>query len=148
MRARLDLITDERILAVGRCADITEIGGIEQAGAASTYLMVTTTKLRWIPYSFLEFEASLDLDAVTAFSERTLAHRYALQVEHPPLARKRPPHEFPPELATQMRSEGRLRGDGVNPLSGTELAFSRRNTRADRALRKSLVTRLGSSAGS
>lgn len=146
MEVRNHLNTGERVLAVGRCADITEVGGPEDGGTASAYVMITTDKLRWVPYSHLYYEAALGFDEVTAFTERTLAHRYAICLRHPPLDRLRmvPDEVFPPEWRAHLRAKGHLRGDGRSPLSRTEIAFSRRDTRAARALREALTSRLSS----
>jgi hypothetical protein len=45
-QVRSHLQSDERVLAVGRCADITEYGGLEAGGTARTYVMVTDRRLR------------------------------------------------------------------------------------------------------
>jgi hypothetical protein len=142
---RRHLEADEQVTAVGRCADITELGGPEQGGTSDSFVMITDRRLRWVPYSILAWEASLKLDDVSAFTERTLAHRYALRLAHPPLERQRwRPHEtFPADLRERLRAEGRLRGDGVSSLSWTELAFSRPDTKAAKALREALAFRLG-----
>jgi hypothetical protein len=46
VRTRLEM--GEHVVAVGRCADITEIGGVEEGGVAHTYLMITDRRLRWV----------------------------------------------------------------------------------------------------
>lgn len=128
IRGHLD--PDERVLAVGRCEDITQRGGVEQGGAAWTYIMVTDRRLRWVPGANLKFEASLDLTAVKAAWERSVGHRYAIALEHAPLTRPHwvPAHRF-------LRFEW---GNAVvtTPLTGTKLAFSRRDTKAAAALRE------------
>ena len=130
VRAHLD--PGEDVLAVGRCEDITERGSIEAGGAAWTYAMVTDRRLRWVPRGDLRFEASLDLDDVTSASERSLAHRYSIAMEHAPLARAhaRPAHRF---LVFGW-------GNAVGPATfvHTALAFSRRDTEAAEALRAQL----------
>jgi hypothetical protein len=68
----------ERVVAMGRCADITELFDIEQAGTARTLVVITNTKLRWVPGYNLDYEASLDLDRVTSFTERSHGHRFAI----------------------------------------------------------------------
>lgn len=140
---RRRLPPDERVLAIGRCEDITEIGGPERGGMTQAYVMITSRKLRWVPGRKLAYEASLDLDAITAYTERRLAHRYAISLEHPPLERRRivPDLTLPPELRAQLRAEGRLR-EGTGPFSYTELAFSRRDTVAARALREAVISRV------
>ncbi len=143
---RKHLEPGERVLAVGRCEDITEVHGPERGGTASAYVMITTQRLRWVPHSHLDYEASLDLDEVTAFTERTLAHRYTISLRHPPVERRRmvPDERFPLEWRVHLRAKGHLRGDGRSPLSRTELAFSRRDTQAARALRGAFTARLSS----
>jgi hypothetical protein len=130
------LEADEHVLAIGRCQDITERGSIELGGAALTFIMVTDRRLRWVPYASLEFEASLVLDQVTAVSERSLRHRYAVALDHGPLAR---PHTVPAHRF--LRFEW---GDAVvtTPLTRTELAFSRRDTKAAQTLREQVARRL------
>ena len=134
LRSRLD--AGEHVLAIGRCQDITERGSIEQGGAALTFIMVTDRRLRWVPYASLEFEASLVLGQVTAVSERSLRHRYAIAIDHGPLAR---PHTVPAHRFLRFQW-----GDTVvtTPLIRTELAFSRRDTKAAQALREQVSRRL------
>jgi hypothetical protein len=140
---RAHLWPGERILAVGRCSDITEFGGPEEAGSPHTYVMVTDRRLRWVPFFLLAYQASLDLDTVTSYSERMRAHRYVVAIEHAPLPRLRRWHAMsePRDLRDAWRASGRLR-DGTGPFTSTELAFSRPDTVAARALRELLSTRL------
>jgi hypothetical protein len=134
VRSHLD--PDEEVLAVGRCEDITERGTVDQGGAAWTYVMVTDRRLRWVPRARLEFEASLDLDAVTGVSERSVRHRYAIALEHAPLTRRHtvPAHRF-------LRFAW---GSAVvhTPLARTVMAFRRRGTRAAEALREQVSRRV------
>lgn len=136
---RRHLSADERVLAIGRCEDITEWGGPERGGITQGYVMVTTRKLRWVPGCSLAHEASLELDIVTGYTERSVAHHYAISMQHPPLERLRimPGLELPPELRDRLRAEGRLR-EGTGPFTYTELAFSRRDTVAARVLRAAI----------
>jgi hypothetical protein len=98
--------------------------------------MVTNRRLRWVPHVTLEFEAALLFDDVTAFSERSLKHRYAIELEHGPITRTHtvPAHRF-------LRFEW---GDDVvtDSVSRTGLAFSRRDTEAAQALRQQVSDRL------
>ncbi len=130
LRAHLD--EGESVVATGRCADITERGGPEQGSAGWTYVMVTDSKLRWVAIGNPAFEAALDLRQVTSFAERMVTHRYSIALKHPPLSRPRqvPAHRF------LWFSWGNA--VGRDPLKHTELAFSRRDTKAARALRKGL----------
>jgi hypothetical protein len=133
VRSHLGL--EERVLAIGRCEDITVRGSINSGGAAWTYIMVTDRKLRWVPGSDLRFEASLDLDNVRTASERLDGHRYAIELDHPPVMRLHwvPAHRF---LMFQWGNALTTAG-----MSRTELAFSRRDTDAADALRGELVRR-------
>ena len=89
---RAHLEPGEHALAVGRGEDVTEAG----AGPGWTFVMVTDRVLRWIPNLDLRLEASLALDSVTDVTERTVAHRYAIDLEHRPLTRLHhvPKHRF------------------------------------------------------
>ncbi|MBA3691613.1 MAG: hypothetical protein H0W82_09420 [Actinobacteria bacterium] len=130
MRTHLD--RGENVVATGRCADVTERGGPEQGSAGWTYVMITDSKLRWVAVGNLAFEAALDLRQVTSFAERMVTHRYSIALKHPPLSRPRqvPAHRF------LWFSWGNA--VGRDPLTHTELAFSRRDTKAAQALRKGL----------
>ena len=92
--------------------------------------MVTDRRVRWVPRADLRFEASLDLAAVAAVSEKTRGHRYAVSLEHAPLTRLHtvPAHRF-------LHSEW---GNAVATaaFTRTELAFSRHTTQAAVALRE------------
>jgi hypothetical protein len=118
---------DERVLAVGRCEDITIRGSIDSPGW--TYLMITNARLRWVPHADLRFEAALAFRSVTAARERSSKHRYAIALEHAPLTRTHwaPAHRF---LTFEW-------GNRVvaTSLTRTVLAFSRRDTEAAIALR-------------
>jgi hypothetical protein len=140
---RRHLMLDERVLAVGRCEDITELGGPEEGGISRSYVMITDRRLRWVRGCNLAFEASLDLDAITGFTERSLAHHYAISIQHPPLERRHlaPELSFPPEVRDRLLVEGRLRARR-GPFMYTELAFSRRDTVAARTLRDAISPRL------
>ena len=133
---RTHLDANEQVLAVGRCEDITESGSIDQGGAAWTYLMVTNRRVRWVPHS-LGLEASLDFDDVTAVSERSVRHRYAIALEHAPLTR---PHWAPAHRFLFLEW-----GNAVvnRPVTRTEFAFSRRDTEAALALREQLARQRG-----
>jgi hypothetical protein len=129
---RSQLERGEQVLAIGRGEDMTE-----QRGGMSgwTFVMVTERALRWIMHLDLKLEASLDLDDITGVAERTVAHRYVIDLEHRPLTRLHhvPAHRF-------------LKFEWGNDFARvvftrTSLAFSRRDTAAARALRERLATR-------
>lgn len=141
---RRHLEAGERVIAVGRCADITELGGVDEGGKARSYIMITDRRIRWVPDYNLAHEASLRLDDITAYRERTRAHRWAIMLTHPSVehARLWPGRELPADLAKKLRTQGRLR-DEAGPITYTEFAFSRRDTAAARTLLHSLASRPG-----
>jgi hypothetical protein len=142
IRAHLEM--GEHVVAVGRCADITEIGGVDDGGAARTYLMITDRRLRWVESYDLATETSIKLSDITSFSERMLAHRWAILLRHPSVRyrRLRPGRTLPASAAAILRADGRLR-DEPGPITYTEFAFSRRDTAAARALRDALASGAG-----
>jgi hypothetical protein len=133
LRTRLE--PDEQVVAVGRCEDVTDLGGVDQGGAGWTFVMVTDRHLRWVPHVSLRFETALDLDDVTAALETTSVHRYAITLAHSPIGALRvvPAHRF---MSFQWGN-----ATAVLTLSMTKLAFSRRDTAAARALREQLARR-------
>ncbi len=131
------LAEEERVVATGRCADITTTGDLDSAGAAWTYVMVTTVHVHWVPHikRFAEV-CSLDLDQVQTCTEVHWQHRSALVMAHDPLIR---PHFVPNGLPlnwayTAMDSV-------VGPLSETILGFSRPTTAAADRLKQQLALR-------
>ena len=94
--------------------------------------MVTDRRLRWVPHMNLRFEALLALDQITGVSEKSLRHRYAIALDHGPITR---PHAVPAH-----RFLGFEWGDSVaaTTMTRTELAFSRRDTKAAQTLRDQL----------
>jgi hypothetical protein len=133
LRAHLD--PDEHVVAIGRCEDISDRGGLTQGGAGWTFVMVTDSQLRWVPGLSLPFETAVELDNVTEAFEQTSAHRYAMTLHHAPVRALRvvPAHRF---LGFRWGN-----ATAVLTLSRTRLAFSRRDTEAARALREQLALR-------
>ena len=133
LRARLD--PDEQVIAVGRCEDVTDRGGVDQRGAGWTFVMVTDRHLRWVPGVSLRFETAVDVDDVTEALEQISAHRYAMTLHHAPVRalRQVPAHRF---MTFRWGNATALR-----TLTRTMLAFSRRDTDAARALREQLARR-------
>ena len=132
---RVGLEPDERVIAVGRCEDITALGDIDSGGAAWTFVMVTDRRLRWVPYVRLRYETNVGLDGVSAVFDQTSAHRYAMTLHHAPVRAFRdvPAHRF---LWFQWGN-----AEAVRTLGTTTLAFSRRDTAAALALRAELDRR-------
>ncbi len=60
---RKHLEPGERVLAVGRCEDITEVHGPERGGTASAYVMITTQRLRRVPDERFPLECRVHLRA-------------------------------------------------------------------------------------
>ena len=133
LRARLE--PDEQVVAVGRCEDVTDLGGVDQGGAGWTFVIVTDRYLRWVPSVSMRFETAVDLDDVTDALEQISAHRYAMTLHHAPVRALRvvPAHRF---LAFRWGN-----ATAVRTLGTTRLAFSRRDTDAARALRELLALR-------
>jgi hypothetical protein len=133
LRARLE--PDERVIAIGRAEDITLRGDIDAGGAGWTFVMVTDRHLRWVPRCRLHYATTVPFDDVTTVLERTSAHRYAISLRHGSIQALRsvPAHRF---LHFQWGDT-----DAVRTLRITTLAFSRRDTRAARALREQLALR-------
>jgi hypothetical protein len=133
LRARLE--PDEHLVAVGRCEDVTDRGGVDRGGAGWTFVMVTDRHLRWVPGVSLRFETAVDLDDVTDALEQISAHRYAMTMHHAPVRalRQVPAHRF-----MTFRWGNAI---ALLTLSRTRLAFSRRDTEAARALRDQLARR-------
>jgi hypothetical protein len=130
LRTHLD--DGEQVVATGRCEDVTDRGGPERGSSGGTFVMITNTKLRWVPGVHLAFEAALELRDVTAFAERTQSHRYSIALKHPPLTRL---HTVPAHRLLWFAWGDVFAND---PFTRTELAFSRRNTKAAQALRTAL----------
>jgi len=108
---------------------------VDSGGAAWTFVMVTDRRLRWVPDARPRFEAALDLDGVTAVSQRMKTHRYAIALEHAPLRRL---HHVPAHRLL-MFAWGNAVAEDL--FTRTELASSRRDTAAARALREQLSLR-------
>ena len=130
--ARRLLQPGEEVLAIGRCTDITFLGGPEKGGSEGHYLMVTNRRLFWPGRLNPGFQV-LELERVTGFTERYSAHRYAVALQHPSVERGPVPEEvlseFPPDFFV-----GRARDPRVTSTV-TELAFSKSDTKAAIALR-------------
>jgi hypothetical protein len=133
LRARLE--PNERVIAVGRAEDVTLRGGIDSGGATWTFVMVTDRHLRWVPHCRLRYATAVSLDDVTGVLERSSAHRWAIRLRHGTVRalREVPKHRF---LTYQW---GNI--DAVRSLRFTTFAFSRRDTKAARALREQLARR-------
>lgn len=130
MRSHLE--AGEEVLAVGRAEDATERAG---GMAGWTFVMVTDRALRWVMHLNPKLESSLDLDSVTEVTEQTVAHRYAIDLEHRPITRLHhvPAHRF------LIWEWGDDLADTV--FTRTSIAFSRRDTAAAMALRERLAAR-------
>jgi hypothetical protein len=129
IRSHLD--PQEVVLAVGTCHDMTERRSIETTGVIA-YVVVTDQSLRWTPDGDVRFEAALAFADVIAVREASAGHRYSVSLAHGPLVRPRwgPAHRF------LMFAWGNK--IVTEPLTHTELAFSRRETKAATALRGQL----------
>jgi glyoxylase-like metal-dependent hydrolase (beta-lactamase superfamily II) len=121
----------EAVVAAGRCIDITDTGNM---GTNSyLYVVVGEHAIHWAPVGGLTLAASVDLDRVTRFSERSDAHRYAIALDHGPIQRR------------WRRERAWLSADPDEfvdrTFTRTELLFSRRETDAAVALREQMERR-------
>ncbi len=133
-----DLLADEeQVLATGRCADITTTGDLDSAGAAWTYVMVTTRHVHWVPdITRLGGVCSLDLDQVQTCIEVHWRHRSAMIMDHDPLIRE----HFVPN-GRPLHWAYTAMDPVVGPLSKTILGFSRPTTSATVKLKEQLSLR-------
>ena len=122
---------DEAVIASGRCIDISDTGDMGTNGYQ--FVVVSEHAIRWSPVHDLTMAATVDLDRVTRFAERTDTHRYAIALDHAPIERRwrrerawLDPHHDAPVDRTSTR---------------TELLFSRRDTDAAAGLREQLERR-------
>jgi hypothetical protein len=129
-QVREHLNSGEQILAVGRADDVTEAPG---ATGGHSFVMVTDRALRWVMNHDLRLEASLDLGSITDVSERTAAHRYAIDLDHRPI---RHAHFVPAHRVLSFEWGGEIAND---VFTRTSIAFSRRDTAAASALRERLT---------
>jgi hypothetical protein len=136
--AARDLLADkERVLATGRCADITTTGDLDSAGAAWTYVMVTNRRVHWVPsIRRLGTVCSFDLDQVQTCIEVHWRHRSAMIMEHDALIRE----HFVPN-GRPLHWEYVSMDSVVGPLSRTILGFSRPTTTATVTLKEQLSRR-------
>ncbi len=128
-QVREHLDSGEQILAVRRADDVTEAPG---STGGHSFVMVTDRALRWITFHDLRLEASLDIEAITHASERTAAHRYAMDLEHGPI---RHAHYVPAHRVLSSKWGNKIAYD---VFTRTSIAFSRRETAAASALRERL----------
>ncbi|HJX07742.1 MAG TPA: hypothetical protein VJ736_06695 [Actinomycetota bacterium] len=127
----------ERVITIGRCADVTTTGDLDSAGAGWTYVMVTDRRVHWVPHITNATDVcSLDLDRVRTCTELHRRHRSALLMDHEPLVRLHfPPNGRPPNTTY-------THGDPVlGSLSQTILGFSRPTAAAAEALKDQLARR-------
>jgi hypothetical protein len=136
--AARDLLADkERVLATGRCADITTTGDLDSAGAAWTYVMVTNRRVHWVPsIRRLGTVCSFDLDEVQTCIEVHWRHRSAMIMDHDALIRE----HFVPN-GRPLHWEYVSMDSVVGPLSRTILGFSRPTTTATVTLKEQLSRR-------
>jgi hypothetical protein len=131
------LAEEEQVVATGRCADITTTGDLDSAGAAWTYVMVTTLHVHWVPdIKRLGAVCSLDLDQVQTCTEVHWRHRSAMFMDHDPFIRL----HFVPN-GRPLNWEYTSMDSVVGPLSKTILGFSRPTTAAAEKLKEQIAIR-------
>ncbi len=128
-----DVGPTESILANGSCADITHYGlfGMQ----ITNRIVVTDRMLRWGGPRLSGAPPSLPLDSVTGIAERTEKHRYAIALDHAPIARLGTPHVYTMMIPPPGGEERILE------YTRSEFLFSRPDTDAAVALREQLRRR-------
>ena len=93
---------------------------------------VTERRALWLGRDDERWVRSLPLDLVTSYTEITQAHRYALTLDHQSIERL----QWVPAHQLLWWSWGNA--EAVRPVTSSALAFSRRDTKAARAIRSRL----------
>ena len=119
------LLKGEVVIAEGRANE-------EHAGSGYLYLVVTDDRILWTDYLRPERISALAFADVTAFREEYESHRYLLRMRHEAVKRleRAPKHRLPWfEWGNTMQ---------LQDVRETHFLFSRRDTRAARAIRERL----------
>jgi hypothetical protein len=130
------LAEEERVIATGRCADITTIGDLDSVGAAWTEIVINL-HVHWVPdIKKLGAVCSLDLDHAQTCTEVHRRHRSAMVTAHDALIRQ----HFIPNRGP-VNWEYTSMDSVVGPLSKAILGFSRPTTAAAQKLKERLALR-------
>src|SRR6266508_2100728 len=122
----------ERVLARGRAFEPRDALRFDLSTVASgpgCAVAVNERRALWVSRDDQRWVRSLPLDLVTSYAEITQAHRYALALDHQRIERlQRVP-------AHQLLWWSWGNAEAVRPATSSALAFSRRDTKAARAIR-------------
>jgi hypothetical protein len=133
----------ERVLARGRAFEPPDSLRFDLSmviGGPGCVVAVTERRVLWVGRDDQRWVRSLPFALVRSYTEITQAHRYALALDHQRIERLR----WVPAHRLLWWSWGDA--EVVRPVTGSALAFSRRDTKAARAIRSRLQA-LGVPAG-
>lgn len=125
----------ERVLARGRAFEPRDALRFDLSAVISgpgCAVAVTERRALWVSRDDQRWVRSLPFALVTSYAEITQAHRYALALDHQSIERL----QWVPAHQLLWWSWGN--GEAVRPVTGSALAFSRRDTKAARAIRSRL----------
>jgi hypothetical protein len=125
----------ERVLAQGRAFEPRDALWFDLSSVVSgpgCAVVVTERRALWLSRDDERWVRSLPLDLVTSYAEITQAHRYALALDHQSVERL----QWVPAHGLLRWSWGNA--EAVRSVTSSALAFSRRDTKAARAIRSRL----------
>jgi hypothetical protein len=125
----------ERVLARGRAFEPRDALGLDLAMVISgpgCAVAVTERRVLWVSRDDQRRVRSLPFALVRSYTEITQAHRYALALDHQRIDRR----QWVPAHQLLWWSWGNA--EAVRPVTSSVLAFSRRDTKAARAIRSRL----------
>jgi hypothetical protein len=125
----------ERVLARGRAFEPRDALRFDLSSVISgpgCAVAVTERRALWLSRDDERWVRALPLDLVTSYTEITQAHRYALILDHQIIERL----QWVPAHRLLWWSWGDA--EAVRPVTSSVLAFSRRDTKAARAIRSRL----------
>ena len=137
---RIDLLVarlrpGERVLARGRAFEPRDALRFDLSTVISgpgCAVAVTERRVLWVSGDDDRWVRSLRFDLVRSHAEITQAHRYALALDHQSIERL----QWVPAHQLLWWSWGN--GEAIRPVTSSALAFSRRDTKAARAIRSRL----------
>jgi hypothetical protein len=125
----------ERVLARGRAFEPRDVLRFDLSTVVSgpgCAVAVTERCVLWVSRDDQRWVRSLPFALVTSYAEITQAHRYALALDHQSIERR----QWVPAHQLLRWSWGNA--EAVRPVTSSALAFSRRDTKAARAIRSRL----------
>ena len=125
----------ERVLARGRAFEPRDVLWFDLATVISgpgCAVTVTERRVLWVSRDDQRWVRSLPLELVRSYTEVTQAHRYALALDHQSIERL----QWVPAHQLLWWSWGNA--EAVRAVTSSALAFSRRDTKAARAIRSRL----------